>query len=348
MHFPSPLSSAQVSGHFALGVVRAAREMGINLRELGEASGIGDLATQLPETISVVSYLSLLETAAKLTSDPLFGLHAGEYMRVNDAAGYSMVLLACRDIRLIAQQTIRYESLSHDLGRSELIECDGVAYFRWHTPWLALPGGRHLVESMVACIRACNDWLAGTVLPIFEITFTHAAPVGVTLDEYERVLLAPVRFNAEFNEGSFPSALLDMPIPNADVALMPAVQCVAEQRLQSKRQLHVEPLFVSELRAQMREKIKFGQTSLNEIAAVYGLGMRTLQRRLANAGVSYSKLLDDVRRGMAQEYLVDQSMSLTEMAFLLGYNDQSSFIHAFRRWFGMSPSSMRRQLVEDS
>jgi AraC-like DNA-binding protein len=75
---------------------------------------------------------------------------------------------------------------------------------------------------------------------------------------------------------------------------------------------------------------------------------RTLQRRLAAAGASFTALLDDVRRTLVQRYLLDDSMSLTEVAFLLGFKEQSAFNHTFRGWFGMSPSAWRRKNLESA
>ena len=89
-----------------------------------------------------------------------------------------------------------------------------------------------------------------------------------------------------------------------------------------------------------------GDISLPRIAAALETPPRTLQRRLAAANVSFSELLDAVRREQAQRYLKSRSLSLTEVALLLGFSEQSTFNHAFRGWFGIPPSAWRTQAAD--
>lgn len=336
-----PLALARVSGEFASVAVRTAREFGADPGALGRACGLGDLAAPLPDAIGVENFLQLLEAASAMLGDPLFGLHVGERMRIADAGGYGMALLACANFRETVAITLRYESLAHDLGRSQLIERDGIGCFRWRSPWLDLPGGRHLVEFIAADIRAINDWLAGFTLPVASFNFTHEAPPGVALDEYQRVLAAPVNFAAAFNEGLFPAALLDIQIPNADRSLLPHLTRVIDRRL-AERAASQEAPAMRDLRTLIRAQMMAGRANLVAIAAAAGVSPRTLQRRLSDGG-GFSSLLDGVRRETAEELLADPAQSLTDVALLLGFSEQSSFNHAFRRWFGVSPSQWRRR-----
>ncbi len=179
-------------------------------------------------------------------------------------------------------------------------------------------------------------------MPLAGISFTHACPAGVAPEEYERVLSAPVRFETEFNEGRFASALLDAPLPNADVSLFPIVAEVASRRLAALRMASGAPMAIEQIRRHIGVQIAKGRIALPDVAAAAGLPPRTLQRRLATKNVSFSELLDDVRRDLARQYLLDPSISLTEVGFLLGYSEQSTFNHAFRKWFGVSPTVWRR------
>ncbi len=68
---------------------------------------------------------------------------------------------------------------------------------------------------------------------------------------------------------------------------------------------------------------------------------RTLQRRLADDGLGFQQLLEAVRREMAQQYLAVPSLDLNEIAYLLGYEEASSFHRAFQHWEGTSPGQWR-------
>lgn len=340
-----PLALARVSGEFASVAVRTAQEFGADPDALGRDCGLGDLTAPLPDAIGVANFLQLLEAASTMLGDPLFGLHVGERMRVADAGGYGMALLACANFRETVAITLRYESLAHDLGRSQLIERDGIGCFRWRSPWLDLPGGRHLVEFIAADIRAVNNWLAGFMLPVASFNFTHEAPPGAPLDEYQRVLAAPVNFAAAFNEGLFPAALLDLEIPNADRSLLPHLTRVIDKRLAEKAASQEAPA-MRELRTLIRVQMMAGRANLVAVAAAAGVSPRTLQRRFADGGGGFSSLLDAVRRETAEELLADPTQTLADVALLLGFSEQSSFNHAFRRWFGASPLQWRRRTQE--
>jgi AraC-like DNA-binding protein len=79
------------------------------------------------------------------------------------------------------------------------------------------------------------------------------------------------------------------------------------------------------------------------VADALHMSTRTLQRRLAEAGTTFRDVLDGVRSGLAESYLTDTTVSIPEVAFLLGFSDQSSFHRAFHRWTGWAPGRWRRE-----
>jgi AraC-like DNA-binding protein len=90
-----------------------------------------------------------------------------------------------------------------------------------------------------------------------------------------------------------------------------------------------------------------GEPQRPKTATILGMSERTLQRRLAEEGTSFQRLLDDTRRELAQHYLGQSNISLTDITYLLGFSDQSSFFRAARRWFGNSPRDYRIWLISE-
>jgi AraC-like DNA-binding protein len=86
-----------------------------------------------------------------------------------------------------------------------------------------------------------------------------------------------------------------------------------------------------------------GKTQKRIVAKTLGLGARTLSRRLADEGTTYEEVVDQLRRSLGLQYLKEPSISLSQIAWLLGYGGSTSFNHAFRRWTGRPPSAMRRE-----
>jgi AraC-like DNA-binding protein len=76
------------------------------------------------------------------------------------------------------------------------------------------------------------------------------------------------------------------------------------------------------------------------VAKALALSLRTLARRLADEGTTYGEVVDQLRKSLATQYLNDPKMSLAQIAWLLGYEEPTSF-NAFKRWTGRSPSADR-------
>jgi AraC-like DNA-binding protein len=86
-----------------------------------------------------------------------------------------------------------------------------------------------------------------------------------------------------------------------------------------------------------------GDVQIETVARALATSTRSLQRRLAEAGISYQQLLDNTRRDAADEYLADPRLSIGEVAYLLGYSEPAAFHRAFKRWNGITPQSFRKQ-----
>ncbi len=97
------------------------------------------------------------------------------------------------------------------------------------------------------------------------------------------------------------------------------------------------------LGALLREQLPYGNVTVERVAALLRMSTRTLQRRLRDFGFAFEEIVDDVRRVEATRRVVIGDGSSMEIAFMLGYSDQSHFIRAFRRWTGMPPRDYARR-----
>lgn len=106
--------------------------------------------------------------------------------------------------------------------------------------------------------------------------------------------------------------------------------------------------FVPALRLALEAYLPEGVPSVELAAEIAGTSVRTLQRRLASEGLSYSELIDGLRRDRAMALVTDKSVKLIDVAQALGFSDQAHFTRAFKRWTGMTPSTFRRELCSES
>jgi AraC-like DNA-binding protein len=138
-------------------------------------------------------------------------------------------------------------------------------------------------------------------------------------------------------------------VPNADAAMYPVLQRHAERLLQEREderdgQEQCKGI-VAQVRAAVIRNLAHDRVRLASIAAELGLSPRTLQRKLADSGASFQQVLDAARHALAQDYLRQRGLSLADIAFLLGYQEQSAFTHAFREWSGMNPGAWRERAL---
>jgi len=330
--------SQRVTGSYLQPLLDAAAARGVAPADLARAAGLApERLTPLPDSLSAPDYIRLLDAGAALARDPHFGLHVGERVKLGTYSVYGLVLLACRDIGQALEQTMRYEALAHDLGRSKVTVSGTTARYEWisHYP----NASRHLVESVFAGIQTFGRWLAGGMLPVAQVSFAHASDADMR--EYERVFGSRPVFGAPANSGEFDAALLALPVPNADITLYPVLQQHAE-RLLGQREPGA-PAIVAQVRAAIIRNLAHDRVRLASIAQELDLSPRTLQRKLSEAGASFQGVLDGARHALAQDYLRQPGLSLADIAFLLGYQEQSAFTHAFKEWSGTNPGAWRER-----
>ncbi|MEM9071545.1 MAG: helix-turn-helix transcriptional regulator [Myxococcota bacterium] len=105
------------------------------------------------------------------------------------------------------------------------------------------------------------------------------------------------------------------------------------------------PSTLDRVRSVIADSLLHGAPSLPEVARSLAVSTRTLQRRLAAEQASFSDVLDDVRRERAARYLREPTLSIAEVAYLLGYTEHASFYRAFRRWYDQTPAEFRASVA---
>lgn len=147
-----------------------------------------------------------------------------------------------------------------------------------------------------------------------------------------------VRFKAKRNAIVFRSIDLDRPFITYNEELLKTIGAQLDTEIQA-RQL---ALSVGEqVKHTLKRSLAGKRPSRREIAQQLHLSVRTLQRRLNNAGVTFQQLVEDTRHELARKYLKENTLELSEAAFLLGYEDTNSFFRAFQHWEGTSPGEWR-------
>jgi AraC-like DNA-binding protein len=171
-----------------------------------------------------------------------------------------------------------------------------------------------------------------------ECWFIHAEPENT--DEYRRTFNpSVVRFAAPYCGIVFDKQYLENPLESADSKLHSVLRKHAEQMLAELPKTHN---LTEKVRTLIAAELPHGQPRIGQIARQLSMSSRTLERRLENDGTTFTALLDDLRRGLAEKYVVSRDLSLSEVAFLLGFSHSAAFHRAFKRWTGQTPLIYRR------
>jgi AraC-like DNA-binding protein len=196
---------------------------------------------------------------------------------------------------------------------------------------------RHQIEfSMVTLVRTCRQ-LTNRHLPASRVSFTHRRSHDAS--EFRAFFGSDVTFGAAVDEVAFPSSIKQMAVVDADPYLNELLTKYCEQALatrSTKRSscgLNVENLIALHL--------PHGKARVGEIARKLGLSQRTLARRLSSEGLTFAGVLQRLKSDLAKRHLADETLSISEIAWLLGYQDVSAFTHAFKRWTGRAPRAIR-------
>jgi AraC-like DNA-binding protein len=157
---------------------------------------------------------------------------------------------------------------------------------------------------------------------------------------YETTLGCPVRANASWSGFALSARAWSLPLRRRD----PALQSVLERHAADVlARIPADGDLVSDLRRTLAKRVTSGDTRLSMVAREVGASTRTVQRRLAEAGLTYQAMLDQSRCEAALRHLRDGSLSIAEISCLVGYSEPSAFHRAFKRWQGRSPQAYRRE-----
>ena len=279
---------------------------------------------------------ALFERAAQLLQDPALGLHAGEQVRPGHYGALGYVAMNCATLGEALDSLRRYQSLVIDLGEVGVELQAETLTLSWH-PETERPY-RQLAEFNLAGLLTFTRWMAGGDAHPAGIDLIYPAPAD--LREHQRIFGCPLRFDAPCYRLLLPAHWRSAPLIQPDPAMREMMLRIADQQL---RALPRGEDLLARARGLIAGRLRQPPVELDGVAAQLATSPRSLQRRLAESGLSFSQLVEQVRRELAEQYLRDAAMNLTDIAFLLGYSEQSAFQRAFKRWTEQTPAQFRAQ-----
>lgn len=281
----------------------------------------------------------LLMLAAEHSRDPDYGLTAGGHFVPSafGPLGYSM--MTSPDLRSALERSTQFTRSVTEATRTRLACSEKSGLLEVLMPSFNPETGRLVDEFMMLSILSSFRWLVGRELVPSEIEFMHAEPACVR--KHIAAFGRKPKFGSHRCAFLFSREQLDWPLRFADASM-----AQIHDRHAAEMRSHAAPLSISpQVRRVIQQKISVGEPTLTEIAELMNMSERTLQRRLKDEQLTFHQLVDEVRQSLLDGYLLNSSLSLKEIAALLGFADQSCFTRAVQRWYGRSPKAVRLALA---
>jgi AraC-like DNA-binding protein len=321
----------------AINLWRALEARGMDPAPLFRAAGVDPASLGVPgKRIPARTALRLLHLAAEAVADPTLGIEVAKQMQGTALHALGYAWLASATLGEAFRRLARYLRVLTELWSVRMDESpEGVRIgfaFRardaraadWVHDWFA--AGAVRLSRLI-----CGEAFAPREVALVRERPADPAP-------FEQWFRAPIHWGAP--EAGLVCSAEDfarrLPTGNPEVA-------AATERLALEYLARIDRSdTVTQVRARVRENLPSGVPSHEAVARTLALSPRTLTRRLEEAGTSFTAILDETRRALAEQYLARTDYSVAEVAYLVGFAEASSFNRAFRRWTGRAPGDARR------
>lgn len=314
-----------------------ARDHGLPLEQTLDGSGL--TAAHLADPSAHVSAAQELAVATNLaialTREDHPGLDLGRRYRTTTFGIFGFACLASPTLGDALSFFLRYFDLTFAFCVPLVEVSEAEVIVRLDDSALTPPARQFLLERDAAAIlTVIEDLFPGRFTPA-RVEIRHPQPASPTwyADVFHRIPM----FDRPENVVAFDPRLLTQPLPRADPRTLAQCEEQCRQLVTARRHRHGIAARVRDLLTH----VDLDTSGPDEVARALHLSTRTLRRRLGEAGTSYQMLRDEVRETLAEQMLSTGALSVHDVAIRLGYAESASFIHAFKRWKGVTPKQFQ-------
>jgi AraC-like DNA-binding protein len=317
-----------------------AQRVGFEPRALLEKAGLSERQIKDSDVrLSVRAQIQFLSLVARSLGDEFLGVRLAEFPDLRELGLLFYVAASSLTLGDALRRAARYSSIANE-GLS--LKCLQGEHIRIVFEYVGVVrhSDRHQIEFLMAVvIRLCRHLTDRCLTPIrARITHRRSKKRGTRLAGF---FGGNIAFGARTDELIFPASIKDLMVSSADPYLNDLLVANCEQALTHRRSTRGP--FRTAVENAIVPLLPHGLVRAPEIAARLGLSQRTAARRLAAEGVTFSKVLERLRGDLARQYLSEADLSISRIAWLLGYQEVSAFTHAFKRWTGKTPREARAQ-----
>jgi AraC-like DNA-binding protein len=326
------------SGGLSRLAVNRVRRTGIKLEPLLSRAGLTiDQIDDPEQRIDASKQIVFLAIVAEALNDRFLGLSLAEEFDCRDLGLLYYVMASSDTLGGALKCASRYSRVTNEA----IVLQSQVApepILRLHYSGIPRHADQQQIEFCILAMVRVSGLLTGRQLLPKRVSMMHVRSEGIS--KFAPFLGRNIEFGSDTDEIVFSAGSAEWALVNADPRLSKILLKVCEESLNARD--GDTGAFRVTVENAIAPMLPHGQANATAVATKLGMSERTLARRLAEEGVTFIEVLQQLKASLANHYLDDDRMPISRIAWLLGYEDASSFSHACRRWTGRSPRELRR------
>jgi AraC-like DNA-binding protein len=314
-------------------------KIGIELDPILDEFGIERNCFSSSDTfIGLKNFASLLERIAEKSSIETFGIRYGLDFKLGNTGPFGFGLINAPTLGHAIKFYARYIGLVADHAFFDVEFGAKTVSMHWSFSPLISAREQYVDLGTLLTIRQFRQFVGQEWNPQ-NVQLERTSPISLT--DHQRYISNRISFRNTSNALHFVRESLITENLNSDHRLFEIMERQCEEDL-NKKDAAVPLVF--KLHDEIMNRLKTGNFTLREIAQKFAMSERNLQRRLNLSGMTFEKVLDEVRRSLSDHLLRDPDLTLAEIAFLTGYSCPNSYSRAAKSWYDQSPSKEREKL----
>jgi len=302
------------------------RRVGLTLRDIEDES----------IRLRVTTQIDCLNLIGQALNDRLLGFHVAIEMDLRRTGFLYYVAASSGNLCDALEGMSRCSTILNEGVKLET-EFGEMLQIRFDYAGVSRRSDRHQIEAWITAVaRSCREFTGRELVPA-DVQIMH--PRIAESSQMDSFFGRSIEFSADRDEISFAGTAAKLPVVNADSYLNRLLTEQCEEALARRRAR--SGVTQADVENAVSSLLPHGPTRIENVAQRLGVTSRTLRRKLAAEGVTFAGILENLRFALAKHYLAEPDLSISRIAWLLGYTEVSAFSHAFRRWTGRAPRAVR-------
>lgn len=328
-----------VSLSLLIQMVNYAAHNDIDIPKILSSLGISPEILSLPDgRISYEEYSRVQEELTRVTDDPDFGLHMGEYAEPGGWSVLGYILMNCPTIGDSLDKYANYSNIVGTYLKAQITrtpEKIKISFIETNKESFA---SRHCSDAVLSALVRMIRTLTGSQINPVLASFSYEKPV--LIKEHERIFASPLLFSSGENALIYDSKIASIPVVLANPSLLNHLVKYADEYIIRKDNCS----FAAHVSRVIMDSIGKDPLRVETIAQKISVNARTLQHRLKSERTDFSTLLQNIRKELASKYLLE-NISVEDISYLLGFAEPSIFRRAFKKWTGKTPGEFVKSAV---